>query len=63
MSNSMLKTRWYVFKQNKRAFYSLICFALLFLISVFAEFIANDKPLFIYKDSKMYFPVFVNSVE
>lgn len=63
MSNSMLKTRWYVFKQNKRAFYSLICFALLFLISVFAEFIANDKPLFIYKDSKMYFPVFVNYPE
>ena len=60
---SMFRARWRVFRQNKRAFYSLVCFVFLFFISIFAEFIANDKPLFIYKDSKMYFPVFVNYPE
>ena len=32
---------------------------MLFVISLFAEFIANDKPLFINYDGKSYFPVFV----
>ena len=46
------------FKNNKRAFISLIIFLVLFIMSLFAEFIANDKPLFmVYKD-KYYFPIF-----
>lgn len=63
IKQSNLQLRWAVFKQNKRAFYSLIVFLVLFVCSVFAEFIANEKPLFIYKDSKMYFPVFVDYPE
>ena len=59
----ILQVRYQVFKQNRRAFYSLILFIAFFVLSVEAEFIANDKPLFIYKDSKMYFPVFVNYTE
>ena len=34
-----------VFLQNKRALWSLRIFLVLFIISLFAEFIANDKPL------------------
>ena len=58
-----MQLRWAVFKQNKRAFYSLLIFLVLLVCSAFAEFIANEKPLFIYKDSKMYFPVFVDYPE
>ena len=34
-------------------------FLVLFVISLFAEFIANDKPIYIHFDGKNYFPVFV----
>ena len=63
LERSNLQLRWAVFKQNKRAFYSLLIFLVLLVCSIFAEFIANEKPLFIYKDSKMYFPVFVDYPE
>jgi microcin C transport system permease protein len=32
-------------------------FAALFFVSLFAEFVANDKPLLIYYHQKMYFPI------
>ena len=49
--------RWYNFKQNKRAFYSFHIFGILFVISLFAEIIANDKPLLIHFNGKYYFPL------
>lgn len=49
---------WLKFKRKKLAYYSLVLFVFIFVVSLFAEFIANDKPLFIYKDSKAYFPLF-----
>lgn len=45
------------FKANKRAFYSLWVFAILFFISLFAEFIANDKPIIVQYQNSFYFPV------
>lgn len=45
------------FKTNKRGTYSAIIFAFLFTISIFAEFIANDKPIFLMFENKFYFPV------
>jgi len=45
------------FKKNKRGYYSLIVFSFLFVISLFAEFIANDKPIVIYYDNQLYTPV------
>lgn len=62
-NSPMLKRRWRVFCKNKRAFYSLWIFAILFVLSMGANFVANDKPLFIYKDHKSYFPVFVSYPE
>ena len=35
------------FKKNKRGYYSFWIFSILFLISLFANFIANEKPLLI----------------
>ena len=51
--------RWRNFKANKRGFWSLWLFIILFFVSLFAEFIANDQPLFIRYDGKNYFPVLV----
>ncbi len=38
------------FKANKRGYYSFIIFTALFLITLFAEFIANDKPFLVKYD-------------
>ncbi len=51
--------RWRNFKANRRGYWSLWIFLVLFVISLFAEFIANDRPIFIHVDGKNYFPVFV----
>ena len=39
--------RWRNFKRNRRALWSLIIFCVLFGLSLFAEFIANDKPILV----------------
>jgi microcin C transport system permease protein len=51
--------RWRNFKANRRGYWSLWIFLALFVITLFAEFIANDKPIYIHVDGKNYFPVFV----
>lgn len=58
-----MRSFWKRFKIRKLSYFSLIIFAFIFIISLFAEFIANDKPLFIYKDSKAYFPIFYDYAE
>jgi len=52
------KRRWMNFKANRRGYYALWIFLILLLISLPAEFIANDKPLIIYYKHKLYFPIF-----
>ncbi|MBX3445929.1 MAG: ABC transporter permease [Parvibaculum sp.] len=49
--------RWRNFKANKRGYWSLWIFAALFFFSLFAEFIANDRPLFLTYKGDIYFPV------
>jgi microcin C transport system permease protein len=55
--------RWYNFKANRRGYWSFWLFLFLFVISLFAEFIANNKPLYISYEGHSYFPVFVNYPE
>lgn len=50
--------RWRNFKANRRGWYSLWLFLVIFILSLFAEFIANDKPLLVNYESSYYFPVF-----
>ncbi len=50
-------TRWRKFKSNKRGFYALIAFMSVFILSMGADFIANDKPLLVYFKGGFYFPV------
>jgi microcin C transport system permease protein len=45
------------FKANRRGFWSLWIFLALFGVSLFAEFIANDRPLFVEFDGNWFFPV------
>jgi len=49
--------RWRNFKANRRGYWSLWIFLVLFVVTLFAEFIANDKPLYLRYDGKSYFPV------
>ena len=51
------------FKANKRGFWSLWAFLALFFISLFAEFIANDKPFLVWYDGGVYTPVFSEYAE
>jgi microcin C transport system permease protein len=45
------------FKANRRGFWSLWVFLALFVASLCAEFIANDRPLVVQYDGAWYFPV------
>ena len=55
--------RWQNFKANRRGYWSLWIFLVLFVLSLFAEFIANDKPFYIRMEGRNYFPVFVTYPE
>ena len=46
------------FKANRRGYVALWLFCLLFVISLFAEFIANDKPLLVAFDGALLMPIF-----
>jgi microcin C transport system permease protein len=50
--------RWRNFKKNKRAYWSLWIFAVLFGISLFAEFVANDKPILVNYRGEYFTPIF-----
>lgn len=45
------------FQANRRGFWSLWVFLFLFLFTLFADVIANDKPLLVQYDGGYYFPV------
>jgi microcin C transport system permease protein len=51
------------FKANRRGFWSLWVFLALFGLSLFAEFIANDRPLVVDYAGHLFFPVLVNYPE
>jgi microcin C transport system permease protein len=48
--------RWQNFKRNRRGYWSMWLFMFLFIVSLFAEFIANDKPFLILVKGRAYFP-------
>lgn len=52
------KRRWRNFKRNRRATWSLIIFGILFGLSLFAEFIANDKPILVSYRDELRMPIF-----
>ena len=52
------KRRLRAFKSNWRGYYSFILFVTLFMVTLFAEFIANDKPFLVKYDGAYYTPIF-----
>ena len=56
--NPLTQKRWEAFKSNKRGWWSVWLFTAIFLLTLFAEFIANDKPFLVSYQGEMYSPVF-----
>ncbi len=59
----LMQRRLANFRANRRGFWSLWIFLVLFVASLFAEFVANDRPLLISYESQFYFPVFATYPE
>lgn len=57
------RRRLAAFKANRRARVSLWLFGTLFILSLFAELIANDKPIIMQYDGKWYAPLLVDYPE
>lgn len=51
------RRRWQNFKRNRRAWWSLIIFSVLFTITLFAEVIANDKPILVSYRGELRMPI------
>ncbi len=51
------------FRANRRGYWSLWIFLALFGLSLFAELLANDRPLLVYHDGDLFYPVFVDYPE
>lgn len=50
-------TSWQRFKSNRLGYYSLWIFMCLFVVSLFAELVANDRPLVVSYEGQLYFPI------
>ena len=61
--NEITRRRINNFKSNRRGFFSLWIFLFFFSCTLFAEVIANDKPLVLKFSEKLYFPTFLTYPE
>ena len=50
-------SKWQIFKRNRRAYWSLVLFTAIFVLSLLAEVWINDKPLIIKYKNNLYFPI------
>jgi microcin C transport system permease protein len=57
------RRRWRNFRANKRGYWSLWIFLALLVLTLPAEFVANDKPLLVKYNGAYYVPVFVDYPE
>ncbi|MEO0635182.1 MAG: ABC transporter permease [Pseudomonadota bacterium] len=49
--------RWSNFKKNRRGYWSLWIFTGLFVLTLFGELIANERPLYIQHQDRHFFPI------
>jgi microcin C transport system permease protein len=54
------QARWARFRHNRRGYWSLWLFLLLFIISLCSELVANDKPLLVRYEGHFYWPLLVS---
>ena len=57
------RRRWQSFKANRRGYWSFWVFLALFLVTLFAELIANDRPIMVSYKGEVLFPVVVDYPE
>ncbi|MFM9849351.1 MAG: ABC transporter permease [Hyphomicrobiaceae bacterium] len=57
------RRRWENFKANRRGYWSLWIFLILFVLSLFGEVISNDKPIIARYKGEFLFPVLVDYPE
>ncbi|MGN6703064.1 MAG: ABC transporter permease [Burkholderiaceae bacterium] len=58
VSVSPRRRLWLRFKANRRGYWSLVIFVVLFVVSLLAEFLSNDRPLIARYNGEIVFPVF-----
>ena len=54
----MMRRQLHNFRANRRGYWSLWIFGVIFIFCLLAEFVANDKPLLVRYDGDYYFPIF-----
>ena len=54
--SALNQRRWRNFKANKRAYWSLVIFGALYILSLGAELLANDRPLLVSYRGQVYAP-------
>ena len=55
--------RWQRFRHHRRGYWSLWIFLFIFVLSLCAELVANDKPLLVHYQHRWYAPLFFNYSE
>jgi microcin C transport system permease protein len=55
---SLLSRRWKRFRSHRRGYYSLVLFTIVFVLSLLAGLISNDKPFLVIYQGDAYFPIF-----
>ena len=59
----LTRRRLALFKAHRRGWWSFWIFGLLLLLTLFAEFLANDRPILVWYDGGLYLPVFTTYPE
>ncbi len=54
----LTRRRLHNFRANRRGFWSLWIFLVIFVVALFAELVANDKPFLVSYDGEFYAPIF-----
>ncbi len=55
--NPTTKKRWQRFRRTRRAWWSFLILTAIFVLSLGVDYIANDKPLLVSHEGKLYFPI------
>lgn len=61
--NPVNQARWARFRSNRRGYWSLWIFLVVFILSLAANLLANDKPLLVRYEGRLYTPFLVNYSE
>lgn len=63
VARTINQRRWTIFRNHRRGYWSLWIFLVLFVVTLLAEFIANDRPLLVSYKGELLVPVLVDYPE